>query len=62
MKQTVPQHPSKADLGAFALGKLKPDLKVTLYDKLTDKFNVLPEKGAQYKNVNPKDATCFHCY
>jgi len=44
------------------VGKLKPDLKVTLYDKLTDKFNVLPEKGAQYKNVNPKDATCFHCY
>lgn len=44
------------------VGGLKPDLKQRLYEKLTESFNVLPEKGAQYKNINPKDATCFHCY
>jgi hypothetical protein len=44
------------------VGKVPSDLKVKLYDKLTAKFKVLPEKGDQYKNVNAKDATCFHCY
>ena len=44
------------------VARLKPDLKVILYDKLNENFNVLVEKGAVYKNVRPKDATCFHCY
>jgi hypothetical protein len=44
------------------VGKVSSDLKVKLHEKLVAKFNVLPEKGAQYKNVKPKDATCFHCY
>src|SRR6266852_1968729 len=35
------------------VARLKPDLKEKLYDKLTDSFNVLVEKGAQYKNVRP---------
>jgi hypothetical protein len=44
------------------VARLKPDLKEKLYDKLTEEFNVLPEKGAKYKNVKPREATCFHCY
>jgi hypothetical protein len=44
------------------VARLKPDLKVKLYDKLNEAFNVLVEKGAVYKNVKPRDATCFHCY
>jgi hypothetical protein len=44
------------------VAKLKLDLKLKLYDKLTGKFKVLREKASQYKNVQTKDATCFHCY
>jgi len=44
------------------VARLKPPLKEKLFDKLNESFNVLVEKGAIYKNVKPKDATCFHCY
>ena len=44
------------------VARLKPDLKEKLYAKLNQNFNVLIEKGATYKNVKAKEATCFHCY
>ena len=44
------------------VARLKPDLKEKLYAKLNENFNVLIEKGAIYKNVKAKEATCFHCY
>jgi hypothetical protein len=44
------------------VAKLKPVLKEKLYAKLIENFKVLIEKGAVYKNVKAKDATCFHCY
>ena len=44
------------------VAKLKPPLKEKLYAKLVENFKVLIEKGAVYKNVKAKDATCFHCY
>jgi hypothetical protein len=42
------------------VGKVSADLKVKLYEKLKEKFDVLAEKGEDY-DVAPKDATCFHC-